>query len=742
MPNAWTRALRTIFRRLPGRRPPPRSGPVHEAGGSARSRIAQSRRANRKFQYCTIGATFVLIVVLSFLSYRIYVDTKVEIEERSNRRQLLLVEQAGDRIASFLEALTATLRYSAGFLRTIEPDHPGRMAVMMGLYERLGGRFRVSELGYLQGGHAPGDAIPKEYLAKLANCPLSQGACILVIRDEAKKVASLFAAVPVEHKEDGTEGGEAQRKRDWLYARISMADLVRAFVEPVQSGGRERAWLVDAEGRIILPPGIPRLEGVKLSTLALELGDGRLEKLAGRMQKEVNGFDWHLNLRPAKKEKRLRYLTAFSNFPVGEEKWTFALTAPSTEFVGLIGRLFRKGLLLTAFGFVALVLAALLILDRERRRIRAEDRIHWSEQVLESNRRLQALFDGITDAIGILDKDFRIRMLNRSMGRLFGRDVSDLLDQKWEDSPLTTVPESFVERSLVIETFETGEPGFFEKSISWEDGRRMDMEYYTYPILDASGETLQVILYLKDVTERKALENEVLQSERLSVVGKMSEQVAHSIRNPLSAINLNAELLGDELSQFKEADTSEAWTLLKSVRAEVDILRQVTADYLKFVRMPSLERTSLDCNEMIEDLLDLHAEVAASRKIHIEKQLERDIPEVILDETQMRVAIQNLISNGFDAMPDGGRLLVKTELENQHLAIRISDSGEGICHEEQASLFTPFFTTKVDGTGLGLVLSRQIITEHGGSIHFESEEGEGATFIVELPLPVALEAKK
>ncbi|MCE2453321.1 MAG: two-component sensor histidine kinase, partial [Nitrospinae bacterium] len=144
------------------------------------------------------------------------------------------------------------------------------------------------------------------------------------------------------------------------------------------------------------------------------------------------------------------------------------------------------------------------------------------------------------------------------------------------------------------------------------------------------------------------------------IVGKMSEQVAHSIRNPLSAINLNAELLGDELSQFKEADTSEAWTLLKSVRAEVDILRQVTADYLKFVRMPSLERTSLDCNEMIEDLLDLHAEVAASRKIHIEKQLERDIPEVILDETQMRVAIQNLISNGFDAMPDGGRLLVKT----------------------------------------------------------------------------------
>lgn len=741
MPNAWTRAFRVIRRRWSGRRTPPRDETIHETGDSARSRIARSRRANRKFQYCTIGATFVLIVLLSFLSYRLYVDTKTEAEERSNRRQLLLVEQAGDRIASFLEALTASLRYSAGFLRTIEPAHPGRMAVMMGLYERLGGRFRVSELGYLQGAGQQIATIPKEYLEKLANCSWTQGACLLVIRDQAQRVSSLFAAVPVAPRGVETEGEEAQRKRDWLYAQISMTDLARAFVEPVQSGGRERAWLVDGEGRIILPPGIPRLEGVQLSTLARELRDERLEKLAGRMKKEVNGFDWHLDLRPGEKEKRMRYLTAFSNFPVGKEKWTFALTAPSTEFVGLIGRLFRKGWLLTGFGFIALVLAALLILDRERKRIRAEDRIHWSEQVLESNRRLQALFDGITDAIGILDKDFRIRMLNRSMGRLFGRDTSDLLDQKWEISSLTPVPESFVERSIVVDTFATGEPGFFEKSISWEDGRLMDMEYYTYPILDASGATLQVILYLKDVTERKALENEVLQGERLSIVGKMSEQVAHSIRNPLSAINLNSELLGDELSQFKESDTAEAWTLLKSVRAEVDILSQVTADYLKFVRMPSLEKTPIDCNEMIEDLLDLHADVAASRKIQVEKELERDIPEVVLDETQMRVAIQNLILNGFDAMPDGGRLLVKTELENQHLAIRISDSGEGISLEEQASLFTPFFTTKANGTGLGLVLSRQIITEHGGFIHFESREGAGATFIVELPLPVAQEAK-
>ena len=724
---------------IPGRLRRRGTPPAQE--DSARSRIVESRRVNRNFQYHTIVWTFVLLCVLIFLSYRIYTDARAEIEERFNRQQQLLAEQAGDRIASFLEALTASLRYGAGFLRTIEPDHPGRMAAMAGLYERLGGRFRVSEVGYLQENSALRATIPKEDLQKLPRCARREGACLLVIRDADERVVSLFAAAPVVSEEDGPARSGERLRRDWLYARISMADLAHSFVQPVQSGSRGRAWIAGGEGRIILAPGISRLEGLKLSALASGLGDRRLEKIAGRMKKEEEGFDWHLDLRPEKKKQGQRYLTAFSKFAVGEERWTFALTAPSSEFVGLIRRAFRKGLLLTGFGFVVLILAALLILDRERRRIRAEDRMHWSEQVLESNRRLQALFDGITDAIGILDRDFRIRMLNCSMAALFGREIPELQNQEWAISPQTPVPEPFVERALVGHTFETGESGFCEKSIPGANGRRMEVEYYTYPILDASGSVSQVILYLKDVTGRKALEKEVRQRDRLSIVGKMSAQVAHSIRNPLSAINLSAELLGDELSQFKKADTSEAWALLKSVKAEVDILSQVTDDYLKFVRMPSSERVPLNCNEMIDDLLNFHAEIAASRKIRIERELAQDLPDALLDETQMRVAIENLVLNGFDAMPDGGRLLVRTELENQRLAIRISDTGVGISREDQASLFTPFFTTKANGTGLGLVLSQQIITEHKGSIRLESQEGAGATFIVELPLALAWEAK-
>ena len=739
MPGQGTRGFwREALGRLRGPERPPPSPPAREAEDSARSRIARSRRAGRKFQYCTIACTVVLLCSLSFLSYRIYADAKAETEERFNRRQLLLAEQAGEGIASFLEVLTASLRYSAGFLRTIEPDHPGRMAAMAGLYERLGGRFRVSEVGYLQEAGEPNAAIPRKYLRKLPLCARKRGACLLVVRGEEGRVAALFAAARVASGGDAPEGGGA---RDWLYARISMADLAHSFVRPVESGSRGRAWVADGLGEIVIAPDIPRLKGLRLSALARGLGDERLGRIARRMKKEDAGFDWHLDLRPGGGEKGRRYLTAFSSFAVGEERWTLALTAPSSEFVGLIGRLFRKGLLLTGFGFIAVILAAGLMLDRERRRIRAEDRMRWSEEALESNRRLQALFNGIADAIGILDEAFRIRMLNRPMAALLGREIDELLNQKWEASPGSRVPAPFVDRALVAGTFETGERGFAERTVALEDGREMEMEYYAYPILDASGAARQVILYLKDATERKALERRALQRDRLSIVGKMSAQVAHSIRNPLSAINLSAELLGDELAQFREADTSEAWALLRSVKAEVDILSQVTADYLKFVRMPSEARAPVDCSEMLEDLLNAHAEVAASRKIEIERELAADLPDLVLDEAQVRLAVQNLILNGFDAMPDGGRLVVRTELEDDRLLIRVSDSGAGVRPEDQASLFTPFFTTKANGTGLGLALSQQIVSEHKGSVRFESEPGAGAAFIVELPLAPAREAR-
>lgn len=699
---------------------------IREPVNGVSSGIQESRRVNRRFQYSVIMGVAAVLIVLITISLKVHSGATRDIEYQFNRQQLLIADQAGGRIASFLDELSASLRYSARFLRTVDPDHPGRMSSIAGLFERLGGRLRVSEVGYLSEYPDSLDGTNREYSELLARCPSRVRFCFLIVRKNGKP-EYIFDAAPV--------GGGA-----WLFVKVTLDDLGRSFVDPVQSGLKGRAWLIDASGRILLAPGFQMFEGQRIGEIADRFGDERLKRISGRMRRGDRGFEWHHDFRPGKVTRLGRTLTAFSPILVGREQWTLAVTASSSEVSDLVRRVFRKSFILTSFGFVVIIAAALLLLDRERRRIRVEDRLHWSGQVLESKTRLQALFDGITDSICILDKNFKILTVNREMSRFLGCDIADLLYRTWNGEGDGIFPSGLANLHVVSHTFESGQPGFTDRSVMMPDGKRREIELYSYPIFSSRGPVRQVILYIKDVTERRALEQQLLQQERLSIVGKMSAQVAHEVRNPLSAINLNSELLGDELSAFDDEKTSEAWALLRSIRHEVDILRQVTDDYLKFVRMPRSERRVAFVNDVLDELLSFYSEEASSRKIRIEREFALDAPAVEFDETQIRLALQNLILNAFDAMPDGGRLTVRIRPGPEGgVGIDIEDEGVGIPAEEQEFLFTPFFTTKASGTGLGLVLTQQILTEHRASIRFSSQEGAGTTFHVEFPAVAPVE---
>ncbi|HJP13814.1 MAG TPA: ATP-binding protein [Nitrospinota bacterium] len=699
-----------------------------ETAMGATSRIAESRRVNRRYRYVVISGAAAVLLILLGISLKIHSGARGDIEIQFNRQQLLIADQASGRIVSFLGELTASLRFSARFLRTVGPGHPGRMIAIAGLYERLGGRPRINQVGILREGAPDPGASLQENPGILSRCPPGAESCFLIVR-KGEEPEFIFAAVPTGN-------------RDWVFATVLLEDLARVFINPVQSGLKGRAWLMDGAGRILISPGFPVFEGVRLGDIASRRGDERLKRSVARMSRGERGFDWHFDFRPGKVSRKGRTLTAFTPLLVGPEQWTLAVTASSSEVSDLVRRTFRKSLLVTSFGFAVIIAAALLILDRERRRIRVEDRLHWSGQVLESKTRLQALFDGITDSICILDENFRILMVNREMSLLLDCEIPDLLFLTWGGEGGAPLPEGLADRSIAIRTFESGRRGTAERSVELPGGRRIDAELYSYPIFGAGGRPHQVILYIKDVTERRALEQQLLQQERLTIVGKMSAQVAHEIRNPLSAINLNAELLGDELGGYAGEETSEAWSLLRSIKNEVDILRQVTDDYLKFVRMPRSGRRVGDINELLDDLLNFHAEEGASLGIRVERSFSADIPEVEFDETQFRLAFQNLILNAFDAMPEGGRLLVRTVAGPEGtVGIDIEDQGIGIPVKDQESMFTPFFTTKASGTGLGLVLTQQILSEHRGTIRFSSQEKMGTTFHISLPEAAPVEAK-
>lgn len=241
---------------------------------------------------------------------------------------------------------------------------------------------------------------------------------------------------------------------------------------------------------------------------------------------------------------------------------------------------------------------------------------------------------------------------------------------------------------------------------------------------------------LKEIQERKRLEQAKLQAERLALVGTMAAQVAHEVRNPLGSITLNLDLLQKEIGKLAETASHspvESRQLAGEIREEIHRIQQVLEEYLQFTRLPKPRLQPVTLNEMLAQKLDfLDAELARAR-VSRHTHFDPAVGAIYADAAQLWQATLNLIRNSLDAMPAGGDLTVGTWQENGQVRLRVTDTGKGMNESQLKQLFTPFFTTKPRGTGLGLALAQQIATEHGGRIECESAVNQGSTFTVFLP---------
>ncbi len=232
---------------------------------------------------------------------------------------------------------------------------------------------------------------------------------------------------------------------------------------------------------------------------------------------------------------------------------------------------------------------------------------------------------------------------------------------------------------------------------------------------------------------------ELLRSARLAAVGKLAAQITHEIRNPLSSLSLNAELLEDQLKDGAFADQEahdEARVIVASMGREVDRLAEITEEYLRFARLPKPQLATVDLNDEVEELTDFLAEEMARSKVNLDRELAKETPLVRADASQVRQVLLNLLRNAREATGEDGHVLVLTRVEAGHSAalLEVRDDGPGIAEEQKAQLFEPFFSTKERGTGLGLALVQQIVHDHGGAVVCESAPGQGTRMIVTLPL--------
>lgn len=227
---------------------------------------------------------------------------------------------------------------------------------------------------------------------------------------------------------------------------------------------------------------------------------------------------------------------------------------------------------------------------------------------------------------------------------------------------------------------------------------------------------------------------ELIKKERLAAIGRMTSQVTHELRNPLSSIGLNVELLEEELRAMDIGDDAEAFELVRAVLAEVDRLTEITEEYLAYARLPLARPRPTDLAAMTTDLLDFMREEMAACGIEVRRALAPGLPPVQADPNQLRRALINLLRNAVEAMQGGGSLSIESRLDDEdRVVLEIRDSGPGISAADLQRIFDPFFSTKASGTGLGLPLTSQIIEEHGGRILAASTVGQGTMFRIELP---------
>ena len=229
-------------------------------------------------------------------------------------------------------------------------------------------------------------------------------------------------------------------------------------------------------------------------------------------------------------------------------------------------------------------------------------------------------------------------------------------------------------------------------------------------------------------------ERELVRSERLAAVGKMAAMITHEVRNPLSSIGLNTELLDEELV----GASAEAKQLLGSIHREVDRLTAITEEYLAFARLPKPKIAKESVNKLVEALADFVREDLAAKKVRLAVELAPTDPNALIDAAQLRQCLVNLVRNASEAVnaKGGGKVTLRTRRNDHRVIIEVEDDGTGIAADHLPRLFDPFFSTKESGSGLGLALTQQIVKDHGGDVSVDSSVGKGTTFKVSVPAAV------
>ena len=266
-----------------------------------------------------------------------------------------------------------------------------------------------------------------------------------------------------------------------------------------------------------------------------------------------------------------------------------------------------------------------------------------------------------------------------------------------------------------------------------KDGRIIDVEINASALYDpVTNQFVKTRAFVRDVTELRRLQADLVQSEKLALVGKMSSAVAHELRNPLVPIGGFANLIYKRLNE-----ESPLKKYAGIIVREIDRLEKLLHNILYFTKDTKPEFKPGNLNEIINEMLFFYKSTFEENNISLNIRLSPDLPLVSLDHSLIKQALINIIINAIQSMESGGLLSVESMIRKEddavYAVVVVNDTGAGIPEDLMKNIFDPFYTTKIHGLGLGLSLTRRIVESHGGEITVDSAEGIGSTFTINLP---------
>ena len=373
------------------------------------------------------------------------------------------------------------------------------------------------------------------------------------------------------------------------------------------------------------------------------------------------------------------------------------------------------------------VLGAVIVVEDVTEEVKLEEEIRSHQNYIAN------ITENSADAILSLDENNIIKTWNKGAEHIYGYKAEEIIGKHFE----ILVPEDLKKKGeiekIIKETLEKGFIRNFETERLTKDGEKVAVALTRTVIKNSEGKVIGSSAIVRDITEKRNLQRQIIQSEKLSAVGELTAGLAHEIGTPLNIISGRAEyllsLVGKDMKIAKD---------LKIIINQIDRITSLIQQLLKFTRSEKREVKPININSVIKDTINLLETKLDKSKINIKTNFSAGIPLIHGDENQLQQVFVNLLINAIHAMANGGEIKITTQpdVKNHKILVTVKDTGCGIPEENLSRIFDPFFTTKEigKGTGLGLAVTYGIIKDHGGDIEVSSEVNNGSEFTVRLPV--------